>query len=76
MTEGANYGFFAIILVATIAFCLLGYPPITEKLKNAIARKEQKNYEKAKKYGDFQEAIRNIITANIMTALWYVEPVK
>lgn len=72
MTDGVKYGFFAIMSVATIAFCMLCYPPITEKFKNAIAIKEQKNYEKAKMYSDFQEAIRDVVTANIMTALWYV----
>ncbi len=72
MTEGAKYGFIAIMLVATIAFCLLFYPPITEKLKDILALKEQKNYEEAKTYGDFQKAIRGIVTANIIAALWYV----
>jgi hypothetical protein len=56
----------------TIAFCLLFYPPITEKLKKIIQLKEQKNYDKAEVYGDITEAVRKIIYANVLTALWYV----
>lgn len=73
MTEGVKYGLiFATMSVVTIAFCLLFYPPITEKLKRAIALNEQRNYEKARTYTNYPEAIRNIVTANIMIALWYV----
>lgn len=73
MTEGLKFGLiFVAMSVVTISFCSLFYPPITEKFKNALALKEQKNYEKARIYNDFSEAIRGIITANIVTGLWYV----
>ncbi|TWJ32545.1 hypothetical protein [Geobacter argillaceus] len=73
MTEGMKFGvIFVAMSIVTIAFCLLFYPPITEKLKDAIALKEQRNYEKAKIYAAFTEAIRDIVAANIMTGLWYV----
>lgn len=73
MTEGAKHGLIFIVMSAiTIAFCLLFYPPITEKLKNIIQLKEQKNYDNAKVYGDITEALRDIISANILMALWYV----
>lgn len=73
MTEGVKFGLiFAAMSIVTTAFCLLFYPPLTEKLKNALTLKEQRNYEKAKIYEDFQEAIRGMVTANVITALWYV----
>lgn len=73
MTDGVKHGlFFVTMSVITIAFCLLFYPPITEKLKKIIQLKEQKNYDDAKVYGDIKEAVRNIISANVLTALWYV----
>lgn len=65
MTEG-------VISAITIAFCFLFYPPITEKLKKIIQLKEQKNYDKSEVYSDITEAVRKIIYANVLTALWYV----
>ncbi|MDD2270988.1 MAG: hypothetical protein PHP95_17075 [Desulfuromonadaceae bacterium] len=73
MTEGVKHGLIFIVMSAiTLAFCLLLYPPIAEKLKNLIQLKEQKNYDNAKVYGDITEALRDIISANVLTALWYV----
>lgn len=73
MTEGVKHGLIFIVMSAiTIAFCLLFYPPITEKLKKIIQLKEQKNYDEAEVYGDITEAVRKIIYANVLTALWYV----
>ncbi|MBC7963965.1 MAG: hypothetical protein H7Y05_13605 [Steroidobacteraceae bacterium] len=73
MSEGVKHGLIIIAMSTTIfAFCLLGYPPITEKLKKIIALKEQKNYDNAEIYSDFTEAIRGIIFGNIVTGLWYV----
>lgn len=73
MTDGVKHGLIFVVMSAiTVAFCLLFYPPITEKLKNIIQLKEQKNYDNAKVYGDITEAVRKIIYANVLTALWYV----
>ena len=73
MTEGVKHGLIFFVMSAiTIAFCLLFYPPITEKLKKIIQLKEQKNYDEAEVYDDITEAVRKIIYANALTALWYV----
>lgn len=73
MADGVKLGLiFVAMSVVTISYCLLFYPPITERLKKVIDRKEQKNYDNAKIYANFTEAIRNIISVNVLTALWYV----
>lgn len=62
MAEGVKHGLILVAMsVVTISYCLLFYPPIMEKLKIIIDSKDQKNYQKAKVYADFKEAIREII---------------
>ena len=82
MADGVKHGlFFVAMSVITIAFCLLFYPPITEKLKKIIQLKEQKNYDNAKVYGDITEAVRNNFSqwfngVTVCVVFFYSNPVS
>lgn len=72
MEGGVTLGLILVgVTVFTTAFCLVLYPPISEKLKKVLELKDLKNYENAESYSDLNKATRSINLSNIMTGFWY-----